>query len=140
MSNTFSLIAINSYQKNPYDPSQKYISLNNVITIMIKSDIKYVLHIPLYRNVGGRLESIEHESILDELILNLGENKFNSFYTQKIKSYYNSKSFDEMIITIYTSKDGDIEDIFTKWCRNNHDILKQECYAYEKNDALYIFD
>lgn len=107
---------------------------------MIKLDVKYVLHIPLYRNVEGRLKPIEPSSIIDELILNLEENNVNSFYTQKIKSYYNSKSFDEMIITIYTSKESEIEDIFTSWCRNNHDILQQDCYAFEKNDELYIFE
>lgn len=101
---------------------------------------KYVLHIPLYKFKDNKLTEIDMEDVLNELIGELVKNSYTSFYTQKIKSHYNSRTFDELIITVFSSKDNrkPVEEIFSEWFLKNNLILGQEEYAYEHNSTLNV--
>jgi len=101
---------------------------------MIELDKKYVFHIPLYKYAGGELISIEIDDLLDDLIEKLG---FESLYMTKVKSVYRKRVYDEILITIFTSK-GSPEEVFEKWFRYNNENLGQEAFAYELDGKMYV--
>lgn len=98
---------------------------------------KYVFHIPLYKYIDDGLVAIEIDNLLDELISDLSENGFESFYLTKAKAHYKSRCFDEILLTIFTSSDFPVE-IFERWFRNNNDVLCQEALAWECGNSLFI--
>lgn len=95
---------------------------------------KYVLHIPLFRHRDGCLEELEIDELLDGLIENLD---CESFYTSRVVSYYKSRCFDEMLITVFTNDDG-VAKVFGEWFRANNHVLGQEAFSYEHNHVLVI--
>ncbi len=95
---------------------------------------KFVLHIPLYRHVDGNLESLEIDMLLDGLIERLD---CESFYISRVVSYYKSRSYDEMLITIFAD-DDEVGEVFKRWFRLNNHILGQESFSYEHNDRMII--
>ena len=99
---------------------------------------KYVLHIPLSRWENGSLIPLDVDELLDELILNLEVKGFDSFYLTKVESYYKSRKFNELLLTIFAG-DGDApHEIFKEWFLRHNDILAQEAFAYELNNKLII--
>ncbi|WP_162685736.1 hypothetical protein [Methanosphaera sp. BMS] len=78
---------------------------------------------------------------MDELIDNLNDNGYHSFYMIKAKGFYKSRCFDELLITIFASEDDNKPKphiIFKKWFADNNNILNQESMAYEYNNTLHI--
>ena len=65
---------------------------------MKELDKKYVFHIPLCKYVNNDLIPIAIENIIDELIKQLNENGYDSLYMTKVKGYYKSRCFDEILI------------------------------------------
>ncbi len=114
-----------------------------IITYAIRRDImkklnrRYVLHIPLYKNIGENLEKIEMDEILAELIERLDEKAHDSFYVTNVESHYKKRTFDEMLLTVFSDSE-DIEEIFRRWFVENNHILCQEAYAFEHNSTLCI--
>ena len=104
---------------------------------MIELSEKYVFHIPLYKYLNDELVRIEIDDILDELISDLIENGFESFYMTKAKAYYKSRCFDELFLTVFTSSKSP-EAIFEKWFRDNNDVLGQEAFACECGNSLFV--
>ena len=100
---------------------------------------KYVFHIPLYKYVDDELVAIEIDDVLDELIFKLCESGFDGMYMAKVKSFYRSRCFDEILITIFASSSLPLE-IFEEWFRNNNDILGQEAFAYEYANTMIIHE
>ena len=98
----------------------------------MRLDTRYVLHVPLSKITDGKLVSIEIDDVLEELTCQL-----ESFYITRVESCYNSRDFDEILITVF-SCDGKIEETFKKWFIKNNSILGQEAFAYEKNNELVI--
>ena len=99
---------------------------------------KYVFHIPLFKFSNNKLLKIEINDILDDLISQLSDNGFENLYITKVKGYYKSRSFDELLITLFTQDNQTPEIIFKKWFENNNNLLKQKEYAYEYNNSMYI--
>lgn len=106
---------------------------------------KIVLHIPEKAWINEELIDIPVKKSIKSLMKMLSD---YDFYSQRIKSHYKNKKYPETIITIFCN-DGaddiiggtdDIINIFIKWFKDNNDILKQESYAYELNNSLYIID
>ena len=62
---------------------------------------------------------------------------FDSMYVTKAKSFYRSRCFDELLMTIFSSSDSPV-DIFKKWFRANNDVLGQEAFAWECGNSLFI--
>jgi hypothetical protein len=116
-----------------------------IITYAIRSEImkklnhKYVLHIPLYKNTNGNLEEIEMDEILKELIERLDEKAHDSFYFTKVESHYKKRSFDELLLYVFSDSE-DIEEIFRMWFVENNHILGQEAFGFEHNNTLCIED
>lgn len=107
---------------------------------MIELTEKYVFHIPLYKCVDGELVLIDLDDLLDELFGEFTKNGFKSWYMTKVKSFYKSVTYDEILITIFTSKDESPCEIFEKWFRRNNDILCQKYFAYECGNRMIICD
>lgn len=106
---------------------------------MIKLDNKYVFHIPCYKhNSNHELVLIDRGDIIDSFINYLKDNGYDSLYMNKVKSYYNKRYFDEIIITLFTTDDDKAEKLFIKWFKENNDILEQEALAYEHNNNMII--
>lgn len=110
---------------------------------MMELDKKYVFHIPLCKYVNNDLIPITIENIIDELIKQFNENGYDSLYITKVKGYYKSRCFDEILITIFVStafitNHDSPEAIFKKWFKANNNILEQEAYAYECNNTMNI--
>lgn len=104
----------------------------------MKLNKKYVFHIPLFKFSNNKLIQIEINDILDDLISQLNDNGFENLYMTKVKGHYKSRSFDELLITLFTHDSQSPEIIFKKWFEKNNNILKQEEYAYECNNSMYI--
>ena len=107
---------------------------------MIELTEKYVFHIPLYKCMDGELVLIELDDLLDELFDEFTKNGFKSWYVTKVESFYKSVTYDEVLITIFTSKDESPCKIFEDWFRRNNDILCQKYFAYECGNGMIICD
>ena len=112
---------------------------------MIELDKKYVFHIPLYKYVNNDLIPIPIENIIEELIKQFNKNGYDSLYITKVKGYYKSRCFDEILITLFVStafikNHNSPEAIFKKWFKVNNNILEQEAYAYEYNNTMNIHE
>lgn len=108
---------------------------------MIKLDEKYIFHIPSHKFVNGELIYITTEEHIDELIKLLNSEGYTSFYVIRADGYYKTRKFEEILLTIYTSKSQERispETIFREWFKQNNHILKQEALAYEYNDSLIV--
>jgi len=108
---------------------------------MLVLEEKYVLHIPSYKYEDGQLKPIVSKVYVDNLISELNDGGFHSFYRTDVKGYYKKRCFDEILITIFTSKENTTEnpsEIFTRWFREHNHVLKQESIAYELNNSLHI--
>lgn len=101
---------------------------------MIELDKKYILHIPLYKFTNGKLVLIEIDDLLDDLINRLD---CESLYMTKVKSIYKNRTYDELLITIFSDEKSPVEE-FSKWFRKNNDILSQESFAYETGNKMII--
>ncbi|WP_406537406.1 hypothetical protein [Methanobrevibacter sp.] len=104
---------------------------------MIELGEKYVFHIPMYRYVDDELVPIELDELLDDLLLKLANGGFDSLYMTKAKSYYKSRCFDELLLTIFASSSSPV-DIFKKWFRASNDVMSQEAFAWECGNSLFI--
>lgn len=112
---------------------------------MLILDEKYVFHIPLYKYVDNKLIVLDIEDILDNLTEQLDNEGYESLYITKVKSYYKSRCFDELLITLFISqkrvsdnKQEFPDKIFKRWFKQNNHILQQEAYAYEHNNSMII--
>ena len=59
----------------------------------------------------------------------INDSGYNSFYITNVTSYYKSRKFDEMLITIFNSKTGEVDLIFKKWFKKNNGVLMQEVFS-----------
>lgn len=112
---------------------------------MLELDDKYVFHVPLYKYVDNELIRLDIEDILDELIDELNKHGYDSLYIINVKSYYKSRSFDELLITLFISEKTVKKDnrefpdsLFSQWFKQNNNVLQQEAFAYEHNNSMII--
>lgn len=109
----------------------------------MKLDQKYVLHLPVHKFENEEITRINIDKLLDDLINTLNANNYHSFYITKVNGHYKTRSFDEILITIFTSShEQKIQpnEIFKKWFGENNNTLKQESFAYEYGNSLYIIE
>lgn len=104
---------------------------------MKELDKKYVFHIPLYRFEDDELIKLEIGDALDDLIAQLN---CDGLYITKVRSFYKSRCFDELLVSLFVSDSENPEEIFKKWFTNNNDVLGQESFSYECGNRMYIFD
>lgn len=104
---------------------------------MKELDKKYVFHIPLYKFEDDELIKLEIDDVLDDLMALL---KSDSLYITKVRSFYKSRCFDELLVSLFVSGSEKPEEIFKEWFRTNNDILGQESFSYECGDRMFIFD
>ena len=104
---------------------------------MKELDKKYVFHIPLYKFEDDELIKLEIDDVLDDLMALL---KSDSLYITKVRSFYKSRCFDELLVSLFVSGSEKPEEIFKEWFRTNNDILGQESFSYECCDRMFIFD
>lgn len=112
---------------------------------MLELDKKYVFHVPLYKYENKELVSIEIKDILDDLVNQLNQKGYDSLYIMKVKGYYKSRGFDELLLTIFISEEqlkrqnqDSPEIVFKNWFKINNNILRQEALAYECNNKMFI--
>ena len=72
----------------------------------------------------------------------LREECYTSYYKTMVEGSYKGRSFDELLITIFSSDNNRVSpaEIFTKWFKNNNHLLKQESFAYQENNSLKIIE
>lgn len=104
---------------------------------MIELDKKYIFHIPKYKFEDNKLTPID-TNLLNEFITKLNENGYSSAYLTDVKSYYKNRTYDEILITLFTSSKNNPEKIFRKFFTENNSILKQEAFAYECDNRMFI--
>ncbi|MBR0270694.1 MAG: hypothetical protein IJQ68_01695 [Methanobrevibacter sp.] len=107
---------------------------------MIKLNKKYVFHIPQYKFENDKLIAIDTEKLIEEFISTLNENGYTSTYLSDVKSYYKNKSYTETLITLFTTQENEPEKLFRQFFHKNNSILKQEAFAYECEDKMFIED
>ena len=105
---------------------------------MIELTERYVLHIPLSKFEDSVVVELNIDENLDDLIGQLDSNGFDSFYIAKVQSHYKSRIFDEVLITIFTDSSRELIGLFRNWFLKNNNVLKQEAFAYERNNSLVI--
>ncbi len=104
---------------------------------MKELDKKYVFHIPLYKFEDDDLIKLEIGDALDDFIAQLN---CDGLYITKVRSFYKSRCFDELLVSLFVSGSEKPEEIFKVWFRTNNDILGQESFSYECGDRMFIFD
>lgn len=102
---------------------------------MQELDKRYVFHIPLFKFEDEELIELPIDDYLDDLIDQLGS---NGLYITKVKSYYKSRCFDELLLTLFVKSDENPEDIFKDWFASHNDIFKQESFAFECRNRMLI--
>lgn len=102
---------------------------------MIELDRKYVFHVPLFKFEDGELIELEICEVLDDLFEELDA---HSLYISKVKSRYAKRSYDELLITLFTNSDEHPEEVFERWFRSNNGILAQEAFAFELDGRMYV--
>ena len=101
-------------------------------------DCRYVLHIPLSKWENGKLKALDVDGEIAELISLLEVEGFDSFYVTKVESYYKSRKYDELLITIFAGYGEGPCEIFRQWFSKHNDILCQEALAFEINNRMII--
>ena len=104
---------------------------------MEELDKKYVFHIPLYRFEDDDLIRLEIGDALDDLIARLN---CDGLYLTKVRSFYKSRCFDELLVNLFVSGSEKPEKIFKEWFRTNNDILGQESFSFECGERMFIFE
>lgn len=105
---------------------------------VMEIDCRYVLHIPLSKWVNGEIVPLDVDGEIGELISCLEVEGFDGFYVTRVKSYYKSRSYDELLVTIFAGEgDGPCE-IFREWFFRHNDVLRQEAFAVEINNRMII--
>lgn len=102
---------------------------------------RYVLHIPTYKYDNIKDKTIISEEHISILIDKLSENGYSSTYITKAQGHYKKRNYDEILITIYTPEKTDSpkpDTLFKEWFEKHNHIFKQESFAYEHNNRLYI--
>ena len=105
---------------------------------MLKLMKKYVFHIPLFKYQNTELVKIDIDKHLKELIENLNDEGFESFYITSVKNYYKSRCFEELLLTLFTLNHESPEIIFLEWFKKKNHILKQEAVSYECNGSMFV--
>lgn len=110
---------------------------------MIELNKKHVIHIPLHKFEDKTLKKIYISQPLEKLDKMLQEEGYTSYYKTKVQGFYKGRSFDELLITIFSSEEDNRtgpDEIFIKWFKNNNHLLKQESFAYEEDNSLKIIE
>jgi len=112
---------------------------------MLRLDNKYVFHIPLYKYEDNKLIRLDIDGILANLMEQLNNEGYESLYITEVKSYFKSRSFDELLVTLFISqkrvsdnKQELPDKVFKRWFKQNNHILRQEAFAYEHNNSMII--
>lgn len=101
---------------------------------------KAVLHIPQMALENGELVDIDLAGALEELLANLAEAGVTSLYQTQATGYYNGRSYPEALFTIFgVAETTAAVHIFTAWNKEYKGILKQEAFAYELDDRLFVY-
>ncbi len=101
---------------------------------MMELSERYVFHIPLCKFKDNLLLPIDIDEVLEDLIMRMDH---DSLYVTKAQGHYKSRSYDELLVTVFSSSD-DLGGIFEDWFRANNIILEQDALAYEHNGKMYI--
>ena len=101
-------------------------------------DCRHVLYIPLSRWEIDTLIALDVDDMLGELVNLLEDEGFDSFYLTKVASYYKSRRFDEVTLTIFASSGDEPHEIFRRWFLDHNDVLGQEAFAYEIGNKMVI--
>ena len=107
---------------------------------IMELDCRYVLHIPLSKWENDELVLLDVDDEIEKLIFELEVKGFDSFYVTKVESYYKSRKYDELLITIFAGDDDSPCEIFRNWFYMHNDVLFQEAFAIEVNNRMIIED
>ena len=105
---------------------------------LMELECRFVLHIPLSRWENGEVVRLEVDDEIGDLIDCLEAGGFDSFYITRVESRYRSRTYDELLITIFAGKDKNPSEIFRNWFYRYNHILGQEAFAFELNNRLII--
>ncbi len=106
---------------------------------MVKLDEKYIFHIPLFKYADDKLIEIEIVDLIEDLMDQFSQNGHDNLYVTKVKGYYKSRCYDELLITLFVCKSSHPpEEIFQNWFKKHNEILGQEAFAYEYNNRMFI--
>lgn len=103
------------------------------LTLCICCMSKYVLHIPNAKFVDGKIEPIVTAAakFASEIA-----KKVDGGYLVDATGFYKGRTYQEMLMVVY----GDnVDEIFREKCKEYHNLLCQEEYAYEKDNDLIKF-
>ena len=105
---------------------------------IMELDCRYVLHIPLSKWENDELVVLDIDSEIDELINQLEVEGFGSFYITKVESFYKTRRYDEILITIFAADGDGPHEIFKNWFNAHNDVLSQEAFSFEFNNSMFI--
>lgn len=101
---------------------------------------KAVLHIPQMAWENGELVDIDLAGALEELLENLAEAGVTSLYQTQATGYYKGRSYPEMLFTVFgIAETTAAVHIFEAWNKKHKGILKQEAFAYELDERLFVY-
>ena len=102
---------------------------------------RLAFHIPEKAWRENRLEDINIDAEMGDLLRSLENAGASSFYVQKVTGYYKGRQYPERILVIFcdsASKASALVDVFENWFLSHNSALRQEAFSYERNRELIV--
>ena len=104
---------------------------------------RLAFHIPEKAWRENRLEDINIDAEMGDLLRSLENAGASSFYVQKVTGYYKGRQYPERILVIFcdsASKASALVDVFENWFLSHNSALRQEAFSYERDGTLVVKD
>lgn len=90
--------------------------------------------------VDGKLQDIDINAPLEDLLFHLAEAGITSLYQTQATGHYQGRSYPQILLTAFGGPEIRLaEKIFIKWNQTYKDTLKQEAFAYEVNGNMFVY-
>lgn len=107
----------------------------------MESRNRLAFHIPEKAWRENRLEDIDIDVEMGDLLCGLENAGASSFYIQKVAGYYKGRQYPERILVIFCDSANEasaLADVFESWFLSHNGALRQEAFFYERNGTLVV--
>lgn len=99
---------------------------------------KYIFHVPCLKYKDGSLVYNGYQECIDIMAKKLADIGVNGFYTIDAVGRYKMREYNEKLLVVFSANES-VADLFKQTCKELHDELGQEVYAYERNNKIKFF-
>ena len=99
---------------------------------------KFIIHIPCKKYVNGNLLDNGYDKCIDVMANKLADIGVHGWYLLDAQGYYKGRIYGEKLMVVFHSGD-EVAEVFKQTCNELDKELRQEAYAYEKDNELIVF-